>query len=427
MKTSDTHQEEVIAAIRKKLQGATLTYEEIYKVMSAISHHELGDILITYFAASGYTQGFTNKELYFLTRAMIETGHRLHFDGIVADKHSIGGIPGNRTTLVVVPIIAAAGFTIPKSSSRAITTPSGTADNMEVLAPVEFSKQQIYTIVKKTKACIVWGGSFNIAPADDEIIKVEEPLLFESYDKILVSIMAKKIAFGATHILIDIPYGKTAKVTTKKDAEKLEEKFLYLSSQFGVKTHCLVHKIDQPSGNGIGPLLETRDALRVLQQKQNRPKELEEKSLTIATLLLELCLKDTDKETQERVKKDFGSCSEWAKTLLTKGIAFEKMQEIIDEQGGNAVIDSEDLVPGKHKKKVVAHTKGIISQINLKNATITTKILGAPKQKGSGLYLEKKIGEEVMRGETLYTMYSESAYHLKEAIDSITSFPIYTI
>src|SRR5581483_3359842 len=152
-----------LKAIRKKLVGKKLTYKEIYSIMDAIANKRLGDILTTYFAASGYSKGFTNQELYYLTKAMVETGERLQFKGIVADKHSIGGLPGTRTTLIVIPIVASAGFTIPKSSSRAITTPGGTADDMEVLAKVEFDKEEIYDIVKKTNGCIVWGGSFGIA------------------------------------------------------------------------------------------------------------------------------------------------------------------------------------------------------------------------------------------------------------------------
>lgn len=173
-----------INAIRKKLVGKKLSYKDIYSIMDQISHKKLGDVLTTYFAASGFSKGFTDDEIYNLTKAMVETGQKLKFKGIVADKHSIGGIPGTRTTLIVIPIIAAAGFQIPKSSSRAITTPAGTADDMELLAPVNLSRQKIYSVVKQTNGCIVWGGSFNIAPADDEIIKVEEVLLFESYDKI---------------------------------------------------------------------------------------------------------------------------------------------------------------------------------------------------------------------------------------------------
>ena len=210
---------QAINAITKKLTGKSLNYKEIYAIMDQIAQEKLGDVLTTYFAASGFSKGFSSEELYYLTKAMVETGEKLEFKGIVADKHSIGGVPGTRTSMIVVPIIAAAGFTIPKSSSRAITTPGGTADDFEILAPVNLTKNKIYSTVKKTNGCIVWGGSFNIAPADDVIIKVEEELLFESYDKILISIMAKKVAFGSTHVVIDLPYGESVKVHTLADAK----------------------------------------------------------------------------------------------------------------------------------------------------------------------------------------------------------------
>src|SRR3989339_201835 len=198
-----------IAAIRKKLVGKKLNYKEIYAIMDQISEKKLGDVLTTYFAASGFSKGFSDEELYYLTKAMVETGDKLKFSGIVADKHSIGGIPGTRTTLIIVPIIAAAGFKIPKSSSRAITTPGGTADDMEVLAQVEFTKEEI--------------------------------------DKILVSIMAKKIAFGSNHVVIDLPYGAMVKVHTIKDAQILKGKFEYLAKRFQVKIKVLIHKTDEPA------------------------------------------------------------------------------------------------------------------------------------------------------------------------------------
>jgi putative thymidine phosphorylase len=330
-------------AIRKKLVGRKLNYHEIYAIMDSISKKRLGDILTTYFTASGYSKGFTDEELFYLTKAMVETGEQLHFRGIVADKHSIGGTPGTRTTLIVIPIVAAAGFKIPKSSSRAITTPGGTADDMEVLASVEFNKEQIYEIVKKTNACIVWGGSFNIAPADDIIIKVEEPLLFESFDKILVSIMAKKIAFGSNHVVIDLPYGKSVKVKHYKDILILKEKFEYLAKRFGVRIRCIVHKTDQPFGRGIGPTLETREAMRVLQQKPNRPVDLEIRSLNLAGNLLEMCLTDASESLKNHVKKTYGNSIGWATHILHSGMAYQKMKEIIKAQGGNEKIDSEDL------------------------------------------------------------------------------------
>ncbi len=416
-----------LEAIQKKLVGKTLTYKEIYSIMDEISRNRLGEVLTTYFAASGYSKGFTNKELYYLTRAMVDTGEHLEFSGIVADKHSIGGVPGTRTTLIVVPIIAAAGFTIPKSSSRAITTPDGTADDMEVLAPVVLSKDKIYKIVKKINGCIVWGGSFNIAPADDIIINIEKPLLFESYDKILVSIMAKKIAFGSNHVVIDLPYGKSVKVHNAKDAEILKGKFQYLARKFKIRIKVLIHKTDEPAGRGIGPILESREALRVLQQKSNRPLDLEQRSLNIATELLKLCLRDSDKELKEIVKENYGTCYNWAKKILEDGDAFLKMQEIIKEQGGNSNIDSEDLKPGKLSIRIRSVKRGTVKRINSKNITIIGRLLGAPKQKGSGIYLNKKIGEKVRKNDTICTLYSESMYNLKNGKSSHERFPIMTI
>lgn len=411
-------------AIRKKLVGKTLTYKEIYAVMDEVAQQKLGDILTTYFAASGYSKGFSSEELYYLTKAMVETGERLHFPGIVADKHSIGGVPGTRTTLIVVPIIAAAGFTIPKSSSRAITTPDGTADDMEVLADVSFTKEQLYSMVKKTNGCIVWGGSFNIAPADDVLIKVEKPLMFESFDKILVSIMAKKIAFGSNHVVIDMPYGQNVKVHRRSDAVALAQKFEDLGKRFDIKIQVLVHETLQPLGRGIGPILETREAMRVLEQTQDRPVDLEKHALRLAETLLGLCLADLPLPRQKQVKHFYGTTGGWARHLLTSGAALKKMREIIKAQGGNPTVTSAVLLPGRHTYEVTTHTSGKIKAIDSSHITIIAKILGAPLMKGAGIYLEKKIGEEVTKGETICTLFSENVYNLKEAKDSLKQFPI---
>lgn len=416
-----------LQAIQKKLSGKKLSYEEIFAIMDQISHNKLSTILTTYFAASGYSTGFSNEEMYYLTKAMMETGEKLHFDGIVADKHSIGGVPGTRTTLIVIPIVASAGFTIPKSSSRAITTPGGTGDDMEVLAPVTFDKEGIYRIVRQTNSCIVWGGGVDIAPADDDLIQVEEPLMLESFDKILVSIMAKKIAFGSNHIIIDLPYGKHVKVHNEKDALTLKEKFEYLAKRFNVKLEVFVHKTTQPVGRGIGPLLETRDALRVLEQTENRPKDLEEKALILAGMLLDLCLKDSPPKLQNQVKNEFGNGRKWAAYILKSGHALKKMQQIIKAQGGDPTVTSVDLKPGKYDYTVRAQESGEVKEIDSKNVTIIAKILGAPEHKKSGIYLHKKNGETFMPNDTLYTMYSESEHYLREAKETLDQFPIFVL
>lgn len=414
-----------INAIRKKLVGKELNYKEIYAIMDEISNRRLGDVLTTYFAASGFAKGFSDEEIYHLTKAMVETGQKLKFNGIVADKHSIGGIPGTRTTLIIVPIIAAAGFQIPKSSSRAITTPGGTADDMEILAPVNLSRQKIYSVVKKTNGCIVWGGSFNIAPADDEIIKVEEVLLFESYDKILISIMAKKVAFGSNHVVIDIPFGKTTKVRSLADANLLKSKFEKLAKKFNIKIEVLIHKTEEPAGRGLGPLLETREALRVLEQSPEMSVDLEARAVNLAGSLLELCLADSPAKSRNDIRNKYKNCYTWAADILESGLALQKMKQIIKAQGGNEKIKSDDLVPGKYSFEYNSPSKQEIESFNIKNLTIVARVLGAPDMKKSGIYLNKKIGEKIEKGDVICTFYSESMYNLKEGKESFKNFPIH--
>ncbi len=414
-----------LEAIRKKLVGKELSYREIYAIMDQIAQEKLGDVLTTYFVASGYSEGFSDDELYYLTKAMVETGEHLDFRGVVADKHSIGGVPGTRVTMILVPIIAAAGFKIPKSSSRAITTPAGTADAMEVLAPVTFTKDQIYKIVEETNACIVWGGSFKIAPADDEIIKIEEPLVFESYDKIVVSVMAKKVAFGATHVIIDLPYGRTAKIHRTEEAEVLKKKFEFLGKKFGVKIKASIHRIEEPAGVGIGPLFEARDSLKVLEQVEDRPIDLENLAIKTAAELLELCLSDANQEIKKEAEK-YENTLEWARDILVSGRAHKKMMDIIKAQGGKK-ISSKDLIGGKKRLIIKAEKNGTVKKVSSKNITLLAKLLGAPEDKDAGMVLQKRIGDKVEKDEELVTFHTDSAYRLKEATDSYDLFPIYEI
>ncbi len=413
-----------LEAIQKKLIGKRLNYQEIYAIMDEIAHQKLDSVLTTYFVASGYSKGFTNEELYYLTKAMIETGDKLHFSGIVADKHSIGGVPGTRTSLIVVPIVASAGFIIPKSSSRAITTPGGTADDMEVLAPVAFTKDELYGLIEKTKGCIVWGGSIDAAPADDLLIQVETPLQFESFDKIIVSILAKKIAFGSNHIVIDLPYGEHVKVHKLAEAELMKRKFEYLAERFSIRISVQIHKVEQPAGRGLGPVLEVQEALRVLERKEYRSKDLEENALRLASAVLDLCLQDARPALQENVRQEFKTTRTWAEYILGSGHAWKKMQEIISAQGGNPAVTSERLKLGKYNYIVMGKKTGQVKQVHSKNSSIICRILGAPVMKRSGMWLHKKIGERVIKHEPILTLYSEKEYLLREAVDSLPNFPI---
>lgn len=411
---STNNQQLAIDAIKKKLTGKALSYHEIFSIMDEIANERLGPVLTTYFAAAGFKEGFNDEELYFLTKAMVDTGPKLHFKGIVADKHSTGGVAGTRTTMILVPIIAAAGFQIPKTSSRAITSPAGTADTMEVVAPVTFSPKQIEALVAKAGGCIVWGGHLGLAPADDIIIQIEQPLAFESFDKIVVSIMAKKVASGATHLVLDIPVGPTMKITHFKDAEVIARKFTFLAGKFGIKVVIDVNEALENAGRGIGPILEVRDVFAVLAQTPDRPLALEAKAMRLAGKLLSLCKEGMDGEKV-------------AREILVSGKAMAKMREIIKVQGGNPDIDIARLGVGKFRYDLKSLRTGRVSDINNREITVVCRILGCPTDKRAGMYLERKLEETVDKGDILCTLYSSDKWRLREAAETIKNVPVFTV
>lgn len=406
-----------IKAIQKKLLGKPLDYEEMHSIVRDIVDHKISPVETTYFVASSFLKEYSDQELYYLTRAMAETGETLKFpSNVVADKHSVGGLPGNRTTMVVVPIVASYGVFIPKTSSRSITSPSGTADTMEVLAPVDLSLKKITQVVKKNKGCIVWGGSFKLAPADDRVIQVSHPLGIEPYTKMLVSIMAKKVATGITHLVIDIPFGPTTKVPDKKIAWHIRNKFIYLSRRFGIKTEVVLTEAKEPIGRGIGPVLEARDVLRVLQQKDYRPTDLERKSITLAGELLELC---------STVRRGEGETA--SREAIATGRAWKKMQDIIHSQGGNPHVDSEDLTMAVKRHRVHAPFNGWIIFVNNKAIDDVARILGAPHEPQAGIYINKRIGQRVRQGERIFTLYALNKDRINLALEALKKTRIINI
>jgi AMP phosphorylase len=402
-----------IVAIQKKLLGKTLTEPEIRAIIDDIVGGQLSDIQITYFVAASFAHEYTDTELYWLTKAMAETGEMLKFRGMVVDKHSVGGLAGNRTTMVAIPIVASTGLIMPKTSSRAITSPSGTADTMEVLAPVSFSAKQIQAIVSKVGACLVWGGGLNLAPADDKIIKVSYPLALEPYTKMLVSIMAKKVACGVNTLIIDMPVGPTTKIPDMAKAEELEERFIMLGKRFGMKIKVMKTLSSDPVGSGIGPALEARDVLRVLQQKDDRPTDLEDKAIKLAGDLMEMAGKAAK-----------GRGAQLARQQLLSGAAWKKMQQIIKAQGGDETIDSEKVTLGAHKLYVSSKTSGRVKLIDNRALNDLARTLGAPSQKLAGLYLNKKIGDKVAKGERLFTCYAATNDRIELAKQALTKLKV---
>ncbi len=405
-----------IQSIRKKLDGADLTKEEIFELITDIVDSRLTQAEIASFVTAVYAKGMSMDEVEHMTRAMAETGEMLHFNTKpVADLHSIGGVPGNRTTMIVVPIIAAAGILIPKTASRAITDPSGTADTMEVLAPVEHSLDNIKDIVLEHKGCIVWGGALDLAPADDSIVEVERPLLLDPTAMLLSSIMAKKYSAGATDVLIEIPYGPGTKCARPR-ANELEKKFLALGARLGI--NIKINKTDgsQPVGRGVGPAIEARDVLWVLEKNSNGPVDLKNRSLYLAGQLLELVKKARP-----------GAGFKVAANLLENGAALKKMKEIIAAQGGDPKITSEKITLGKYDEIITAEQSGIIRAIDNDSIKRIGRHLGAPYDKSAGLYLWVKVGDKVKEGDKLFTLYAESGRKLAEGLEFAESHNPYKI
>lgn len=397
LEVSFTGKPKSIKHIRNKLYGKHLSYQDLYHIIDDITNDRLTDIEKTYFVSACFSNGLSNNEIVDLTRAMVNTGEKLKFPGIVLDKHCIGGVPNNRTTMIVIPIIAAAGFTIPKTSSRAITSPAGTADTMECLAKVMLSKNKIKSVIKKTGACMVHGGAMNLAPADDKIIKVEHPISIDAEGQLLASVMAKKYSVGASHVLIDIPMGKSTKANTWQKAKHLRSMFKLIGRKLGMNVKVIVTNGSQPIGNGIGPLLEAEDVMQVLSNHPDAPQDLRRKALMMASTLLEMTGK-------------YRSGKKKAHEILESGAAMEKMIEIIHAQG-----KVKKLSLGKHTYKVKSGKAGRVKEIDNETIAKIARVAGAPVDKGSGLYLEKKVNDIVKRGELLYTIYAESAIKLELA------------
>jgi len=387
--------------VKKKLNKQKLNQKEIDAIIKDIVNNNLSEAEIALFVSAMYERGMDMKETIFIINSMLKYGKRLNLkQKFIVDKHSIGGIPGNRTTPIVVSICAAAGLTFPKTSSRAITTAAGTADVMETIAKVDFTLEQLKKIINKTNACFAWGGALDLAPADDKIIHIEKLLKIDPEAQLLASIMAKKIAVGSQYILIDIPFGKGAKVTKEK-ALSLKTKFEYLGKYFKKKLICVLTDGSQPIGNGVGPAMEIRDIIKILDPGQQGPRDLEDKALFLSGKILEMTGK---------AQKGKGAII--AMDILDSGKAFEKFLEIIKAQDGSLKY----LPTAKYSHDILMKKSGKIHSIDNKLINTLARITGCPADKAAGLYLYHHVGEELRKGDKLITFYAESQNRIAEAI-----------
>lgn len=392
--------------IKKKMDGERLSKEETYAIIEDVVNDDLSPAELTAYITTCYINEMDMDEVEHLTRAMVDTGEKLTFHTHpIVDKHSIGGVPGNKISLLVVPIIAASGLKIPKTSSRAITGAGGTADLMEVLAPVEFSSSEVQQMTMKVGGAIVWGGATNIAPADDRIIIHEYPFRIDARGQMLASVMAKKYAVGADLVVIDIPVGLHAKVTTVQEGRKLAREFIEIGERLNMRVECALTYGDSPVGRTIGPNLEVREALSIL-EGSDVPGSLLQKSLAIAGIALEMS-----------GKAPVSMGSKMAGEILHRGDALKKFREIIEIQGGDPDVRSEDIVPGKYEFVVNAPANGYVIELNNKSLISLARTAGAPHDRGAGILLHAKKGSRVEKGEPIFTLYADRSWRLQNAIE----------
>jgi AMP phosphorylase len=383
--------------------------------MEDIGKRKLRETEVAFFVSTFFNPGFNEEEIFWMTKGMAHSGEVLNFKDIknngdmVVDKHSIGGTAGKGITPTLIPILAANDLVCPNTSTRAITSPAGTSDILEVVMPVAIQKEEVLNVVKETGACLIWGGSLYLAPADDEIINVERSLRIQEFQKVLVSIVAKKIAMGATYVLIDLPYGKNTKLDRPDDLEFLEREFKELFSKFGIKCFTIKRQIKGPEGNGVGPALEIREALKVLEQTEDRAMDLEDTVVEMAAILLE-----------NTGKAEKGEGKELARSTLKEGKALDKFWEIARAQGQKKIVKSEEIEVGEYTEDIKSLKSGVVKEINTRGIVDIARALGTPKIKKAGLYIQKQVGEKVEKGDILATLYSETEDRLdqgREVID----------
>lgn len=389
-----------LSALRSKIYGHRLDAEALDAIIGDVAAGRYADTHLAAFLSACAGGRMDLQETIDLTGAMVHAGDRLDWGRTrVADKHCVGGLPGNRTTPIVVAIMTSLGVPIPNTFTRSITSPAGTADTLETYLNVKLTLPQMQRMVEKVGGCLVWGGAIDMAPADDIIIRVEHPLDIDSESQMIASILAKKIAAGNTHLLLDIPMGPQAKVKTREAAEHLKSRFENVSEKLGLKTKVVITDGSAPVGDGIGPLLEMVDILKVLREEADAPADLRERSLFLAGQLMEFI-----------GKADAGEGYERAKEILERGDALRAFEEIRKYQGAVEMAPlSETFV------EIKARTDGTITGFHNRTIVKAAKMAGAPLDPTAGVYLEKHVGDTVMQGENLYRIYSSSPTRLETA------------
>lgn len=393
---------ESVNYIRSKIYGNELSKLETESIIQDVVSGQLSDIHIAMFIAASGGNRLTNQEILHLTHAMVNTGQKIHWSSpVIVDKHCVGGLSGNRTTPIVVAIVAAYGLWIPKTSSRAITSPAGTADTMEVFTNVTHDIAAMKKIIEKEQGCITWGGAIGLSPADDLLIRLARTINLDSMGQMVASILSKKVAAGSTHVVIDVPIGTTAKIRSLGQAEQLKTLLHFIASQFDVEMKVIFSDGSQPVGRGIGPALEARDILAVLQNEKQAPQDLCEHALVLAGHLIDFSPGRT-----------LSNGYEIAKAILESGEALRKFKAICNAQGG-----MKDIPVAPFTYTVESKYSGLIRNIDNRHIATIAKLAGAPDAKAAGIELLARLNSNVEKSQALFKIHAETKGQLHYAVN----------
>jgi len=391
-----------LASVRRRIYGNRLDAQAFSDIVGDVVAGRYTDVHLAAFLTASAALPLNEDETAELTDAMVKVGGHLRWDApIVVDKHCVGGLPGNRTTPIVVAIVAANGLVMPKTSSRAITSPAGTADTMETLAPVDLDMATLRRVVEAEGGCVAWGGAVHLSPADDIFVRVERELDVDTEGQLIASVLSKKIAAGSTHVVIDIPVGPTAKVRSGEAADQLADRMRAVAARFGLSATCIQTDGAQPVGRGIGPALEAFDVLAVLQNAPAAPDDLRHRAALLAGAALEI-----------GGKAEQGRGTVMALETLSSGKAWTKFEAICRAQGGLRAPPKASSVHA-----LVAPSAGRVVHIDNRKVARLAKLAGAPEAKAAGVHMEVRLGATIDRGQPLLHVHAETASELSYALD----------
>ena len=390
-----------LGAVRGRIFGEPLSNASLHEIVADVVAGKYSDVQLAAFITAASALPLSDEETFSLTVSMARAGDQLSWSREAIDKHCVGGLPGNRTTPIVVAIAAACGLTIPKTSSRAITSPAGTADAMETVTCVDLDLETIRRVVENHGGCLAWGGALRISPADDIFIGVERQLEIDPEGQLIASVLSKKIAAGAKKLVLDIPVGPTAKVRSFAAGQRMATRMGQIAGRLGVETRSICSDGTQPVGRSIGPGLEMMDVLSVLRLEPDAPGDLRERALVVAGAVLEL-----------GGAAPVGAGIVLACQTLEDGSAYRKLEDICMAQGGFRKPPVAPL-----QKDIRATRSGHIRTIDNRKIARLAKFAGAPNSPAAGLRLNVKVNDVVRAGDVLLTLHSATHAELGYALE----------